>query len=286
MRAPRIDSHQHFWFLERGDYEWLTPDMGVLYKDFFPEDLEPKLKKANIDKSVLVQAAPTLQETQFLLTLAQESDFIAGVVGWVDMEKNCAPDQIQRLCENPHFLGIRPLIQDIPDAHWMLKPSLTPALQAIIDHKKTFDALVKPQHLKNLLVLIQQHPDLKVVIDHCAKPNIAGGQFESWAADIEVIARTTSAYCKLSGLLTEAGDSANAETLKPYVDHILQCFGVDRVMWGSDWPVLELAADYHSWQAMSVDLMKHLSSSDVEHVFGKTATDFYQLHPEDRYVSV
>jgi L-fuconolactonase len=271
-----LDSHQHFWRLSRGDYGWLTPDLHKLYRDFEPEHLLPQLEHCGISETVLVQAAPTLDETILLLDLSNAHDFIAGVVGWIDFEKSDAPDVLAKLCAHDKLVGIRPMIQDIPDPSWMLKPSLAPAFEALIEHDLAFDALVRPQHLPALLQLAGRHPTLNIVIDHAAKPPIALGVFDDWAKDMEELARGTSATCKVSGLVTEAL-TTDRDVLAPYVDHVLACFGPARLMWGSDWPVCESVCRYDEWFDVSQQLFARLSPSERAAVFGDVARRTYGL---------
>ena len=274
----RIDSHQHFWTLDRGDYGWLTPDLTALYRDFLPSDLVPMLARAGIHRTVLVQAAPTLAETRYLLELAERHKFIAGVVGWVDMEgAQASIDTLESLQGNPFFLGIRPMIQDIADPAWMLRPSLAPVLKAVADLGLTFDALVKPVHLPNLLELLQRHPDLRTVIDHGAKPDIASGQWVSWARWIDRVAEETSAFCKLSGLITEAGEDHSFLELTPYMDRLLESFGAERLMWGSDWPVLNLRADYPGWVTATSHWLAPLAAAERDAIEAGNAVRFYGL---------
>lgn len=274
----RIDSHQHFWTLERDDYGWLTPELTALYRDFQPSDLAPLLGQAGVHRTVLVQAAPTLAETRYLLELAERHDFIAGVVGWVGMEGGqTSIDILEALQDNPLFLGVRPMIQDIADPAWMLRPSLAPALEAVAAFGLTFDALVKPVHLPNLLELLQRHPDLRTVIDHGAKPDIASGQWVPWARWIDRVAEETSACCKLSGLITEAGEGHSFPELAPYMDHLLDSFGAERLMWGSDWPVLNLRSDYPGWVTATRLWLAPLAAGDREAIEGGNAVRFYGL---------
>jgi L-fuconolactonase len=269
-----LDSHQHFWRLSRGDYDWLTPRLQALYRDFEPKDLVPHLDRCAVRQTLLVQAAPTVAETRFLLDLANAHDFIAGVVGWIDFEANDAPEMLTTLCERDELVGIRPMIQDIPDPNWMLKPVLAPTFEALIEQGLVFDALVKPPHLPMLLQLAKRHPELKIVVDHAAKPAIALGAFDAWAEDIERIARETAAVCKISGLVTEA-NAAERDALKPYVDHVLACFGPWRLMWGSDWPVCELVCRYDEWFDLSQQLFAPLSPSERAAIFGDVARATY-----------
>jgi L-fuconolactonase len=270
-----IDAHQHFWRLDRGDYGWLTPELGPIYRDFGPADLAPHLARHGIGGTVLVQAAPTLAETEYLLKLAGESDVVRGVVGWVDFEAADAPEEIARLARHPKLVGLRPMIQDIADDDWMLKPALAPAFEAMIRHDLTFDALVLPRHLPRLRRLLARHPDLRCVIDHGAKPGIARGQLDDWAGDMAVLARDTRAFCKLSGLLTEAGEGAGRAELAPYVAHLVARFGPARLVWGSDWPVLTLAASYAAWFEMTMSLIPDAEDRGV--VFGGNASGLYRL---------
>ena len=274
----RIDSHQHFWTLERDDYGWLTPESPALYRDFLPAHLKPLLTLAGIRRTILVQAAPTVDETRYLLELAERHDFIAGVVGWVDMEGGKASlDDLATLRKNPLFLGVRPMIQDIADPAWMLRSSLLATLRAVVELDLCFDALVKPVHLPYLRELLRRHPDLRVVVDHGAKPDIAGGGWQPWADGLMRIGKDTSAYCKLSGLITQARNTHPFTELIPYMDHILASFGAERVMWGSDWPVLNLASTFLDWHRLVGDWLRS-KGTDAERAIGTdTAIRFYGL---------
>lgn len=280
-RPAVIDGHQHFWRLSRGDYDWITPDLAVLRRDYLPGDLAPLLKDTGVDGTVLVQAAATEAETSFMLDLAGENAFVRGVVGWVDMEALDAPDRVAALACNPRLRGIRPMIQDIPDPEWMLRPALVPAFDAVAGLGLAFDALVKPVHLKPLLRLLERHTGLRAVVDHGAKPaireGIEGGAFDAWAADMAAIARETPALCKLSGLVTEAAPGWSVETLRPYVDRLIELFGPHRLIWGSDWPVLNLNGDYAGWHRTSLALLSGLGEEERAAVLGGNAIRFYEL---------
>lgn len=274
----RIDSHQHFWSLQRGDCGWLTPELETLYRDFLPPDLQPMLEATGVAQTILVQAATTVAETEYLLSLANQHPFIAGVVGWVDMdEPDTALADLERLQSNPYLLGVRPMIQNIADPEWMLRDSLTPIFEKLIELNLRFDALVLPAHLENLRQLLARHPQLQCVIDHGAKPDIATASWQPWADNMAALAQETNCYCKLSGLLTEAGERADDDSLKPYIAHLLQCFGAQRLMWGSDWPVLTLAGEYSEWLQQSERLLKHLPDAERDAIFGDTANTFYGL---------
>lgn len=273
----RVDSHQHFWRLARGDYGWMTPDLGAIYRDFEPADLKPLLEAGAINATVVVQAADTVAETEFLLSLADEHDLIAGVVGWIDMEAGDAVATLERLRQNPKFKGIRPMIQEIADDDWVLQPALDPVFDALAEMELCFDALVLPRHLPKLLKRLEEHPALACVIDHCAKPQLATGEIAEWKADIAAVANNTSALCKLSGLLTEAGDDASLEKIRPAAEHVLEVFGPSRLMFGSDWPVLNLAGDYAGWVEMVGNLLKSFPAPDCEAIWGGNAIRFYGL---------
>lgn len=277
----RIDAHQHFWRLNRGDYGWLTPALGPIYRDFGPEDLEWHLSAAGFEETILVQAAPTLAETEFLLEIAESFPFVAGVVGWVDMEAADVAETIARLAANPLLRGIRPMIQDIPDPKWMLKPELDSAFKAIIVAGLAFDALVKPAHLASLLILCDRYPQLRVVVDHGAKPDIArwkygSEEFQLWADIMHVIAGT-GAYCKLSGLVTEAAAGWSADDLRPYADVLLDAFGAERVLFGSGWPVVDLAGGYERWWSAVLTFLSPLAGVEQDAILGGNATRLYGI---------
>jgi L-fuconolactonase len=274
--TARIDSHQHFWRLERGDYGWLSPALEPIYRDYLPADLEPQLARASIGSTILVQAAPTVEETRYLLELAQQHAFIAGVVGWVDFDKPDAPEIIDALAHDAKLVGLRPMIQDIPDPLWMLSPELRAAFDAMIDHDLVFDALVLPRHLDPLLEFAAQYPELRVVVDHGAKPPLRGGDLAEWKAGISSIAASTQAVCKVSGLVTEAG-SANPAVLAACVDHLVSVFGPQRLMWGSDWPVCELVCSYEEWYQASEMLLVTLAAPEREQIFSGTARETYGI---------
>ena len=276
-RPRRIDAHQHFWRLTRGDYGWLTPALAPIHRDFEPADLAPLLGRAGVDGTVLVQAAPTVAETRFLLELAAGAPFVLGVVGWAPLDAPDAADVVTDLAANRRLRGLRPMLHDIPDVDWMLRPALTAGLRALAALDLTFDALVRPRHLPNLHRLLDRHPDLRVVIDHGAKPDIAAGAHGAWAEDMARLARDTRAWVKLSGLVTEDGPGWSVERLRPYVDHLLHHFGPDRLIFGSDWPVVTLRAGYAEWLAAVEALLGGLERPARDRVLGENAITCYQL---------
>ena len=274
---PRIDSHMHVWQLSRGDYGWLTPDLPAIYRDFTVEDARTSWEQAGIDYAILVQAAPTLEETHYLLSVAEGEPKVRGVVGWIDMLAPDAVDQLERLASNRLLRGIRPMLQDIPDDGWMLKAELTPVYRAVVDLGLRFDALVLPQHLANLLRLIERHPDLKVVIDHGAKPAI-GEPLHSWHRDLAQLADIPHVHCKFSGLVTECRKQTSRTALEPVSQALLDLFGPERLMFGSDWPVCTLRSSYVQWWQWAQELTAHLLPDQKRAVFGGTAQRFYGLN--------
>jgi L-fuconolactonase len=279
--STRIDSHQHFWRRDRGDYTWLTPALAPIYRDYLPIDLAPQLAAAGIASTILVQAAPTTEETRFMLSLASENDFIAGVVGWVDFESPTAPDAIADLARDARLVGLRPMIQDIPDDDWMLLPQLAPAFEAMIDHGLVFDALVKRRHLTALRSLVDLYPELSIVLDHGAKPPIASGEsaageLADWKREIAALARETTIVCKFSGLVTEAG-SADPAVLAECSRHLLDQFGPRRLMWGSDWPVCELVCSYAEWCRTTELLLAQLGPAGRAQIYDATARTTYGI---------
>ncbi len=275
----RIDAHQHYWNPARGDYDWMPKDNAILARPYAPADLAPHLATHGIDGTVLVQAAATVHETEYLLGLADATNSVAGVVGWVDFEKPGDRAHLERLAGHPKFLGVRPMIQDIADDDWMLRDDVQWGYRALIALDLSFDALGFPRHLANFHTLLTRYPDMRVVIDHCMKPQIHAHPdgFDDWADGMARLARDTSACVKLSGLVIEAGDGWSIDDLRPYSDHVLDMFGPARVMWGSDWPVCRLQASYDQWREAAESLTAGLDAADRAEVFGGTAARFYRL---------
>ncbi|MEM9341545.1 MAG: amidohydrolase family protein [Pseudomonadota bacterium] len=277
--SRRIDAHQHYWNPARGDYDWMPMDNAILARPYAPRDLAPHLDAHDISETVLVQAAATVEETEYMLGIADTSYTVAGVVGWIDFEDPADARHLERLAQHPKFLGVRPMIQDIPDDDWMLRDDVQWAYAALVENDLTFDALGFPRHLENFLTLLKKHPKMRVVIDHCMKPQIrshSAESFDHWAKGMERLASETSAFCKFSGLVTES-DGWSLEAMRPYADHLLDVFGVERLMWGSDWPVCRLEASYDDWFSAARQLTSHLTDTDQDRIFGGTAAAFYRL---------
>jgi L-fuconolactonase len=271
----RIDAHQHFWRLKRGDYSWLTPELAAIYRDFQPEDLQPLLEAQGVDGTILVQAAPTVAETHYMLAVASETPWVRGVVGWAPLDAEEAVSTIAGLAQDPLLVGLRPMLHDLADDRWILRLDVAVGLAAMEHHGLVLDALVRPQHLPHIRQLLARHPQLPVVIDHAAKPAFRPGGFNGWAEDMTAIAGESQVCCKLSGLLTEAGPGAGADTLRPYWEHLLAVFGPTRLLWGSDWPVLTLAAPYAGWWAVTEQLLAPLNDAERAAILGGNAQRIY-----------
>ena len=286
--AVRIDAHCHIWQLSRGDYDWLDPQdesLAPIAQDFGPLDLAVRMQAAGLDKAILVQAAATEDETRFMLSQAADMPHIAGVVGWVDLT---APDMATRLgalARDPLLRGIRPMVQDLA-ADWLTTAPLPGWADALIAHDLRFDALVRPAHLASLRDVMRAHPDLPVVIDHIAKPALAAPSDDPrhamWRDGMARLAGETGAFCKLSGILTEMSTAQRdqpRDILFPLLDQMLGWFGADRLMWGSDWPVLRLAGSYPGWHALFGEWLAGQSADAQAQIAGDTAARFYGVTP-------
>lgn len=289
MSAPamRIDAHQHFWRLARGDYRWLRPTMGVLWRDYEPAHLAPHLARAGIARSVLVQAADSMAETAFLLELARAQPSVAGVVGWIDFGARNAVATIEELSDEPLLVGVRPMLQDLGDPRWMLRREFDPVWREMSVRGLRLDALVRSEHLGHLRELAARHPELTIVVDHLAKPCVVPfgerwTHFDAWRDHLRGLARQTRASCKLSGLITEAAVSWCVDDLRPYVDVALDTFGPERLIWGSDWPLVELRGGYAAWWETTVELLSPLAEHQRAAILGGNAARVYGLDERER----
>jgi L-fuconolactonase len=275
----RIDSHQHFWKAARGDYHWMSPAVPVLCRDYLPEDLRPWLVKNRIDKTVLVQAAQTNAETDFLLDLAQRNDFIAGVIGWLDLEGSNFAEELELYSKQPKFLGIRPMLQDLESDDWILRPRVRDSLKLIAQRGLPFEFLTHARHLPYVLKTLDAIPGLRAVVDHVSKPEIKNRKLDPWRSLMSEMANHPNIHCKLSGMITEADHKTwTTDDLRPYVEHVLECFGSERVMFGSDWPVCLLAGSYDQViGALQTILKPHLNEQREADIFGGNAARFYKL---------
>lgn len=269
-----IDAHFHIWQLSRADYGWLTPDQGPIYRDVTLDDWRAVSVPCGVTGGVLVQAAPTEAETHFLLRQANAAQDVLGVVGWTDLLAADAPARIQALARHPGLKALRPMLHDIADPDWVLQPALQPAFDAMLACDLALDALVRPQHLSRIAHLARRYPALRIVVDHGAKPDIAQGQWQDWADALARLAQCPNVCCKLSGLWTEAGPGVDATATWRHGQHILASFGASRVMWGSDWPVLEQAGAYGRWHDLARALVP---ASEHPVVFDAVARQQYRL---------
>ena len=277
-----IDAHHHLWKLARADYGWIgdgrNPALAAIERDYLVQDYRSLAAANGVIGSIAVQAAQTVAETRWLLEQARASGgLIKGVVGWINMAAADAPDVLRDLASDPLLRGIRPMLQEIADVEWVLQPKLLPALRAIMELDLSFDLLVRPAHLNAALALLHRHSDLRAIVDHGGKPDIANGTWQPWAEDIRRIARETSAYCKLSGLVTEARPGWKPGDLRRYVEHLIECFGAERLLWGSDWPVMLLNANYPGWLAAAKQFIASQSAADQMAIMNDNAIRFYRL---------
>lgn len=273
-----IDSHQHFWQVGRFDYPWLSPDLGVLYRDYLPFHLEPTLRSNDVSETILVQASNSLAESRWLLELAEENDFIAGVVGWVDLLSPETDKQLDEFCADPKFKGVRHLVESEPDDDWLIQPRVLSGLKKLAARGITYDLLVHTRHLQYVSQVAEECPDLSLVIDHLAKPPIARNEIKEWSDKLKPLARYSNIHCKLSGLVTEANwQSWQLDELRPFIDCALEFFGTDRMMFGSDHPVCLLAASYKRVLESFQEGLKDLSETERDKIFCQNAAGFYHL---------
>jgi L-fuconolactonase len=274
-----IDSHQHFWQLGRFDYPWMNSSLGVLYRDYLPDQLEPILGQNGVGKTVVVQASNSVEESRWLLNLADEHPFIAGVVGWVDLGSDDVDRQLDELVPHPKFKGVRHLVESEPADDWLIQPQVLRGLKRLSTYGVSYDLLVHTRHLKYIQKVVDACPDLKLVIDHMAKPPIANGEIETWRQELRQVAANEQIYCKLSGLVTEANwTSWTKSDLRPYVDCALELFGSSRLLFGSDHPVCLLAASYEQVLASFRELLNELGDDEEQKIFGSNAAEFYGLN--------
>lgn len=271
-----IDAHQHFWRIGQNDCAWPGADMPSIHRDFEIAELEILARPLGIDGSVLVQSQPSDADTDYLLALAADAPFVKAVVGWGDLKHARAPERLAALAARPKLRGLRPMLQGLPADDWILDPAVEPAIAAMIAHDLRFDALVFTRHLPHLRAFAERHPALKIVIDHAAKPPIAAGEIDVWKAEIAAIARCGNVWCKLSGLLTEMQPGQDPRAITPYVAHLVDAFGPARLMWGSDWPVLNLVSDYAAWFHLAHEICGWREDERAA-IFGANAARFYRL---------
>lgn len=272
----RIDAHQHYWCIGRNGHEWPMPDLAAIHRDFVPPDLDREREALGIARTVLVQSQPNDADTDWLCDLAAHTSSIGAVVGWVDMKAPGAAGRIGELAGRRKLRGLRPMLQNLP-ADWILDPAAGPALAAMEAHGLVLDALIRPEHIGAIRQVATIYPGLNIVVDHAAKPHIADGLREPWAAEIAALAEMPQLLCKISGLPTEARLSWKDDDLRFYVEHLIACFGPERLLWGSDWPVLLLAGDYRGWFDCVDRLTARLTAAERAAIFGGNAARIYRI---------
>ena len=273
-----IDTHQHFWHYNSHEYLWMTGDMQTLKRDYMPPDLKPLLDANGVGGTVAVQARQGLNETESLLALADQYPFILGVVGWVDLQSPQVRDQLRRFAGHPKLVGVRHAVHDEPDDQFMLRPAFLHGLQALGEFDLVYDLLLYPRHLPVAAEVVRQFPRQRFVLDHIAKPFIKAGRLSPWDDDVRALARYDNVTCKVSGMVTEAAWRLwTAEDFKPYLDVVFDCFGSSRLMFGSDWPVCTLAADYHDVVGLVRDYLQAQPEDVRARVMGGNAIDTYHL---------
>ena len=273
----KIDAHHHFWHYNTQDYGWISDEMAVLRRDFLPADLKPELESAGIDRVVSVQARQCVEETEWLLKLAEENDFIAGVVGWLPIASPDFPALLEKFAANPKLRAIRHVVQDEPDDRFILGEAFNRGIDRLLAAHLVYDILIFERHLPYAIEFVKNHsPEQVFVLDHIAKPKIAAGEMQPWADNLRKLAAFPNVYCKLSGLVTEADiHNWTPDQLRPYVETVLDAFGTGRVMFGSDWPVCTCATNYSAWRNLVGEFISRLSENEQAQIMGGTALKAY-----------
>lgn len=273
-----VDAHQHFWELGRFRYDWPTPDLEPIYRDFRPADLKPHLEACGIAGTVVVQAHQSVAEAQWLLELAAKHAWIRGVVGWVDLTAPEVGEVLDRLRADRRFVGVRHLWHNEARADWILQPTVIRGLRELARRGLTFDLLVRPRELAYVPAVARAVPDLRLVVDHIGKPPIGQGVLEPWLERLKAAAAFPQVWCKVSGLVTEADWATwKPSDLRPYVERVVELFGFQRLMFGSDWPVCTLAGRYEDVYAAGLEAAGPMSPSERRRLLGETAAEFYRL---------
>lgn len=275
----KIDSHQHYWHFNTQDYGWMGDNMSFIKRDFLPADLLPSLKTIGFDGSVAVQARQSLEETNWLLQLANENPHIKGVVGWVDLKSDEAGKQLKQFAEHPKAVGVRHVIHDEEDVNFMLRPEFIRGVKLLENYGLAYDILIFPKHLKNTIEFVQRSsPNQIFIIDHIAKPFIKDGIISPWKEEMTELAKFQNVYCKVSGMVTEANwQNWAPENIHPYLDVIFEAFGTDRVMIGSDWPVCLVAGDYPKVMGVVMDYIQKYSTEEQAKILGGNSIKAYKL---------
>jgi L-fuconolactonase len=274
----RIDAHQHFWFYDPKEYPWIYDTMGILRRNYLPEDFEPELRAAGVTGVVPVQAHQSWRETWQLLQFANDSKIIKGVVGWLPLADGHFEQKLLMLGEHPKLKGARHSLQDEPDPNYMLRDDFNRGLSELKHFGLAYDILIFERHLQQTALLVDRHPDQVFILDHIGKPRIIDKELSPWRENLRALAQRPNVYCKISGMMTEADWSSWTEDLlKPYFDVVLEAFGPERLMFGSDWPVCLLAGTYAQWCSVVENFLSTLSISEQERIWAGTAREAYHL---------
>ena len=273
-----IDSHHHLWDVGKFEYSWMPRDNSILRRNYLPDDLEPNIINSGVGSTIVVQATHNILESKFLLYLASQTEWIAGVVAWVDLHLEDVEKVIEELMALGPLVGIRHQVEDDPDDDWLVSDLSIRGLTVVANQNLAYDVLIKPRHLKHIPVVADRVPNLRMVIDHIAKPFIGQAIMEPWATDMMDAAEASGAFCKVSGMVTQASkDKWAAADFRPYVKCVREIYGVDRLMWGSDWPVCLLAADYNTVLDIALDAMGSMSDKDRHRFLSGSASEFYRI---------
>lgn len=273
-----IDAHHHLWKYDPQDYPWIGDGMEVLRRDYLPDDLQPLMEANGVEGFIAVQAQQTIAETDWLLDLAAQKNFLRGVVGWVPLTEPGVGAALERLAGDGHFRGVRHILQDEPDDDYMLREDFNAGIAQLAHFGLSYDVLIYERHLPQTLKFVDRHPDQIFIVDHIAKPRIRDRIVSPWRELIGELAARPNIYCKISGMTTEADwRSWKEEDLRPYFDIVLAAFGPQRLMFGSDWPVLLLASDYSRWVKFFRQAIEHLSEDEQDWICRRTAIEAYRL---------
>ena len=276
----KIDSHHHLWKYSTAEYGWITPEMRVIRRDFLPQDLEPLMHHFDIEGTVAVQARGTLEETAWLLDLAEKHPLIRGVVGWVPLTEGAGVKRsLEKFAGKPKLRGVRHVVQDEPDPRYILRPDFNEGVKALREFGLRYDILIFERHLPAAIEFVDRHPNQTFILDHVAKPRIKDGVLAPWDRNMRELAKRQNVYCKLSGMVTEADPQRwTPEILQPYIDVALAAFGPRRLMYGSDWPVMLLAGnDYARWYRTVTVAIEKLSPAEQARIMGGTAAEAYGI---------
>jgi L-fuconolactonase len=277
-----IDAHQHFWKYDPIEYGWIDDSLAQLRRDFLPRDLEPELERDGFSGSIAVQARQSLEETRWLLDLAKVSSSILGVVGWVDLRSPEVRSRLAGFAGNPKLVGIRHIVQSEPDDRFLLQPEFLRGIGTLEDLDLAYDILIYPRHLAVAAELVERFPGQRFVLDHMAKPEIRRGNIKEWSRGIRKLAQSANVFCKVSGLVTEADWSQwTPREIAPYLDEVFDCFGPERLMIGSDWPVCLVAGSYSRVMNLVRDYICRCSADSQAAVLGGNAQRFWRLQTQE-----